>query len=173
MKNQRILHLLVIIILFTFSSCGMIIKSYIRKDTENVPPDLGKEKTTLLIIEERKGYNKKVEKIVKENYSGNYMFVTRQELENKYADATNYRYVPDDDISVTKMYVTTITTDRSTGFQTRSTAPQSSAGRSFHVLDRKTKKIHDTGVSSGTSWKKILKVYLQKLDTERKKNGGN
>jgi hypothetical protein len=71
------------------------------------------------------------------------------------------------------MYVTTITTDRSTGFQTRSTAPQSSASRSFHVLDRKTNKIHDTGVSSGTSWKKILKVYLDKLDAERKKNGGN
>jgi hypothetical protein len=71
------------------------------------------------------------------------------------------------------MYVTTITTDRSTGFQTRSTAPQSSASRSFHILDRKTNKIHDTGVSSGTSWKKILKVYLDKLDAERKKNGGN
>jgi hypothetical protein len=31
------------------------------------------------------------------------------------------------------------------------------------------KKIHDTGVNPGTSWKKILKVYLKKLDTERKK----
>ena len=173
MKNLKIFHLFVIVALFMFSSCGMIIKSYIKKDTENVPPDFGKEKTTLLVIQERKGYNKKVEKIVKDNYSGNYIFVTRAELENKYADAMNYRYVLDDDISVSKMYVTTITTDRSTGFQTRSTAPQSSASRSFHVLDRKTNKIHDTGVSSGTSWKKILKTYLQKLDAERKKNGSN
>jgi hypothetical protein len=151
----------------------MIIKSYIKKDTENVPADFGKEKTTLLVIQERKHYTKKIESIIKQHYSGDYIIVTRKELEDKYSDATKYRYILDDDVSVSKMYVTTITTDRSTGFQTRSTAPQSSASRSFHVLDRKTNKIHDTGVSSGTSWKKILKVYLDKLDAERKKNGGN
>ena len=173
MKNLKIFHLFAIVALFMFSSCGMIIRSYIKKDTENVPPDFGKEKTTLLVIQERKGYNKKVEKIVKAHYSGNYVFVTRQELENKYANETDYRYVLDDDISVSKTYVTTVTTNRSTGFQSRSTAPQASASRSFHVLDRKTAKVHDTGVSSGTSWKTILKTYLQKLDAERKKNGGN
>lgn len=173
MKNLKIANLVFIVVLFTFSSCGMIIKSYIRKDTDNVPPDFGKEKTTLLVIKERKGYNKKAEKIFKDHYSGAYIFITRAELESKYTDAINYRYLLDDDISISKMYVTTVTTDRSTGFQTRSTAPQSSASRSFHVLDRKTNKIHDTGISSGTSWKKILKTYLKKLDAERKKNGGN
>jgi len=173
MKSLKLLNLFFILVLFTFSSCGLIIKSYIRKDTENVPPDFGKEKTTLLVIQERKGYTKKVKKIFDGHYSGDYVFVTWAELDNKYGDAINYRYVLDDDVSVSKSYVTTVTTDRSTGFQTRSTAPQSSASRSFHILDRKTKKIHDTGVSSGTSWKKILKVYLKKLDTERKKNGGN
>ena len=173
MKNLRLFNLFLIIVLFTFSSCGMIIKSYIRKDADNIPADFGKEKTTLLVIKERKGYNKKAEKIFKDHYSGSYIFVTREELENKYQDNTNYRYVLDDDISISKMYVTTVTTDRSTGFQTRSTAPQSSASRSFHVLDRRANKIHDTGISSGTSWKKILKTYLKKLDAERKKNGGN
>jgi hypothetical protein len=91
----------------------------------------------------------------------------------KYADPITYRYVLDDDISVSRSYITTITTDRSTGMQSRSTAPQSAASRSFHILDRKTKKIHDTGVSSGTSWRTILIAYLEKLDAERKKNGGN
>ena len=173
MKNLRLFNLFLMAVVFTFSSCGLIIKSYIRKDTENVPPDLGKEKTTLVVIQERKGYNKKVEKIFKENYSGAYVFTTWTELDNKYGDTVNYRYILDDNVSVSKWYVTTITTNRSTGFKTRSTAPQSSASRSFHILDRKTRKIHDTGVSSGTSWKKILKTYLKKIDAERKKNGGN
>ena len=68
--------------------------------------------------------------------------------------------------------MTTMTRNPNTGMSTRSNEVRSSASRSFHILDRKTKKIHDTGVSSGTSWKKILKTYLKKLDSERKKNGG-
>jgi len=159
-------------VVFFLSSCGFIINSYIKKDTENVPPDFGKEKTTLLVVRERKGYNKKVDKIFQKHYTGDYIFIDREELNTKYSDTTNYRYLIDDDVSISKMYVTTVTTDRSTGFQSRSTAPQSSASRSFHILDRKTRKIHDTGISSGTSWKKILKTYLKKLDSERKKNGG-
>ena len=173
MKNPRALSLLAIAVLFMFSSCGFIINSYIKKDTENVPPEFGREKTTLLVVRERKGYNKKVDKIFQKYYTGDYVFVEREELDTRYSDTTKYRYLIDDDVSISKMYVTTVTTNRSTGIQSRSTAPQSSASRSFHILDRKTKKIHDTGVSSGTSWKKILKTYLKKLESERKKNGGN
>ena len=172
MRNARIFSLLLVMVVFFLSSCGFIINSYIKKDTENVPPDFGKEKTTLLVVRERKGYNKKVDKIFQKHYTGDYIFIDREELYTKYSDTTNYRYLIDDDVSISKMYVTTVTTDRSTGFQSRSTAPQSSASRSFHILDRKTRKIHDTGISSGTSWKKILKTYLKKLDSERKKNGG-
>jgi len=172
MKKLRLFNLFFIAVVFTFSSCGMIINSYIRKDTENVPPDFGKEKATLLVVRERKGCNKKVDKIFQKHYTGDYIFIDREELDTKYSDTTNYRYLIDDDVSISKMYVTTVTTDRSTGFQSRSTAPQSSGSRSFHILDRKTRKIHDTGISSGTSWKKILKTYLKKLDSERKKNGG-
>lgn len=172
MQNPKALYLFVIAALFMFSSCGMIIRSYIKKDTENVPPDLGKEKSTMVVIQERKGYNKKVEKIIKKYYTGDYIFAARNELDDKYKDTTYYRYLLDDDIWVSKMYTTTITTDRSTGFQTRATTPQSSASRSFHILDRKTGKIYDTGVSSGTSWKTILKTWLKKLENERKKNEG-
>lgn len=172
MKNRKALQIYAIASLFMFSSCGMIIRSYIKKDTENVPPDLGKEKSTLLVIQERKGYNKKVEKIIKKYYTGDYVFAARNELDNKYKDSDNYRYLLDDDISVSKTYTTTITTNRSTGIQSRTTTPQSAASRSFHILDRKTGKIHDTGVSSGTSWKTILKAWLKKLEEARKKNEG-
>lgn len=173
MKKLSVFYLFAITGLLSLSSCGLIIKSYIRKDTENVPSDFGKEKTTLLVIQERKGYNKKVDKIIKDHYSGPYVLIKRDELNNKYADKESYRYMLDDEIHITRSSVTTVTTNRSTGMSTRSTSPRSSAGRSFYVHDRKTNKYHNTGISSGTSWKKILKTYLQKLDKERKKNESN
>ena len=172
MKNTRIFNLFLATIVFMLSSCGMIINSYIRKDTENVPPDFGKEKTTLLVVRERKGYNNKVDKIFQKYYTGDYIFVDRAELNTKYSDSINYRYLIDDEISISRSSITTMTTNTSTGISTRSNEVRSSASRSFHILDRKTKKIHDTGVSSGTAWKKILKTYLKKLDSERNKNGG-
>jgi hypothetical protein len=172
MKNTRIFSLLLVTIVLMLSSCGMIINSYIRKDTENVPPDFGKGKTTLLVVRERKGYNKKVDEIFQKYYTGDYIFVDREELNTKYSDTINYRYVIDDDISISRSEVTTMTRNSSTGMSTRSNEVRSAASRSFHILDRKTKNIHDTGVSSGTSWKKILKTYLKKLDSERKKNAG-
>jgi hypothetical protein len=175
MKMRNILFFSALTTLFIFSSCGMIIKSYIRKDAENVPPDLGKEKTTMLVLQEHKSYTKKIEKIVKDNYSGDYIFITREELKTKYSDTEKYRYILDDDITITRRDVITIThtTDLNTGFTTTEAQNRSTAGRSFHILDRKKNMIHDTGVSSGTSWKTILKTYLKKLDGERKKNGGN
>lgn len=172
MKNPRIFSLFLISVVFMLSSCGMIINSYIRKDSENVPPDFGKEKSTLLVVRERQGYNKKVDKIFQKYYTGDYVFVDREELNTKYSDTSNYRYLIDDDISISRSEITTMTRNTSTGMSTRSNEVRSSASRSYHNLDRKTKKIHDTGVSSGTSWKKILKTYLKKLDSERKKNGG-
>ena len=172
MKSPKLFCLIAVFFMITFNSCGFVIKSYINKDTENIPPDFGKEKTTLLVIQKPKSYKKKVEKIIQQHYTGNYIIVTREELDDKYKDPATYRYILDDDISISKMYLVTITKDLSTGFETKTKEPLSSASRSFHILDRQTKKIHDTGVSSGTSWKKILKVYLEKLDSERIKNGG-
>lgn len=172
MKNISLYKFSFMIALFIFCSCGAVIKSYIRKDTENVPPDLGKEKTTMLVITNNNSYNKKVEKLFKENYSGDYLFVTREEIDNKYNDPIKYRYILDDDIDVTKSRVTTTTKNVKTGISTKSSETRSSASRSFHVLDRKENKIFDTGISSGTSWKMILKTYLAKLDAARKENGG-
>ena len=100
MKNPRIFSLFLISVVFMLSSCGMIINSYIRKDSENVPPDFGKEKSTLLVVRERQGYNKKLDKIFQKYYTGDYVFVDREELNTKYSDTSNYRYLIDDDISI-------------------------------------------------------------------------
>jgi hypothetical protein len=175
MKMKNKLFFIALTAMLIFSSCGMVIKSYIRKDTENIPPDFGKEKTTMLVVEEHKGYNNKIEKVLKDNYSGDYIFITREELDTKYSDKDKYRYILDDEVMISRPDKVTIThtTDLNTGFTRSESDNKPSASRSFHILDRKTNKIHDTGVSSGTSWKTILKAYLKKLDSERKKNGGN
>lgn len=170
MKNLKTLYLFAITAIFMLSSCGMIIRSYIRKDTENVPPDFGKDKTTILVMEhKKKGYNKRVNRLIKNHYTGEYIFVSDDELQTKYADTISYRYVLDDNISVSRaMTGSTVPVGPRAGQSTFQTV--SVGGRSFHIYDRKTKKTHDTGIESGTSWKKILKVYLKKLDNERKKN---
>ncbi len=171
MKILKTLPLFAIPVLFMFSSCGFIIKSYIRKDTDNVPSDFGKGKTTILIVNHKKNYNKKVDKIFRSNYTGEYIFVTRDELNNKYKDTINYRYVLDDNISITRSTTTSIIPVGPRAGQV-SSEPTASAGRSFLIHDRKTNKNHGTGISSGTSWKKILKTWVKKLESERKKNEG-
>lgn len=170
MKNLKTFPLFAIAALFMFSSCGMIIRSYIKKDTENVPPDFGKEKTTLLVVEHKNNYNKKVEKIIKKYYTGDYLLVPKDELTTKYNEAENYRYILDDEVTISSTRVTTMTTNRQTGISTPSSQVYSAGGRSFRIIDRKTEKTHDTGVSSGTSWKLILKTYLKKIERARKEN---
>jgi hypothetical protein len=164
--------LLSIVLLLMLSSCGAYIKSYIRKDDKNVPSDFGKEKTTLLVLEQKKGYNKKVEKIIKKYYSGEYAFVSKEDLKiTPYQDTIMYRYLLNDNLSMNQTFTgSSVSVGASAGQQTGQMV--STASRSFRVIDRKTKKVYDTGVSSGASWKAVLKAYLKKLDAERKKNGG-
>ena len=165
--------LLFVVLFLMLSSCGGIIKSYIRKDAENVPPDFGKQKTTLLVLEQKQGYNKDVEEILNKYYSGEYLFVSKEDLNIKpYQDTITYRYLLNDNLSMNQALTgSSVPVGARAGQQTNQMV--STASRSFHIIDRKTKKVHDTGVSSGASWKTVLKAYLMKLDEERKKNGGN
>ena len=155
---MRITYLPFIVLLFTLSSCGAVIKSHIRKDPENVPPDFGKQKTTLLALEQKKGYNNKVEKILKKNYSGEYVFVSQEALNiQPYQGTIKYRYLLNDNLSMSQ------------AFTGSSNQMVSTASRSFRIIYCKSKKVHDTGVSSGASWKAVLKAYLKKLDDARKR----
>ena len=173
MRNLKTLYLVTIGALLMLSSCSSIIKSQINKDAENVPTDFGKSKTTILVIEKGNDYNKKVDDVFKKNYTGNYIFVKSEELDTKYNDMGSYRYVLADNVGVLRTRVITSTIDPNVGVVSKTSEVRYAASRSFQILDRKTDKIHDTRISSGTSWQTILKTYLQKLDTERKKNGGN
>ncbi len=149
---MRIIYLLFAMFLLVLSSCGGIIKSYIQNDTENVPPDFGKQRTTLIVIEQKKkAYNKEVENIVKKYYFGEYVFVSENDLTKEpYRDTIKYRYLLNDNVSIDNM--------------------ASTGSRSFYITDRVARKSYGTGVSSGASWTTVLKEYLKKLESERKKN---
>ena len=170
---MKITYLLFIVPLLALSSCGAIIKSYIRKDEGNVPQDFGKQKTTLLVLEQRKGYNKQVGKILNKFYSGGYAFVSEEDLKIKpYKDTIKYRYLLNDKLTISRSdIISTVPVGVRAGQQTSNRV--STASRSFRIIDRKTQKVYETGVSSGVSWKAVLKAYLKKLDNERIKNGGN
>ena len=169
---MKITYLFFIVIILALSSCGAIIKSYIRKDDDNVPPDFGKQKTTLLVLEQKKGYNKTIKQIFTKYYTGEYVFVSKEDLDSKpYQDTIMYRYLLNDNLSINRALTSSTI---SVGARAGQSSSQmvSTAGRSFRIIDRKTKKVNDTGISSGSSWKAILKEYLKKLDKERKKNSG-
>ena len=139
---MRNTYLLFVVLLLTLSSCGGIIKSYISKDAENVPPDFGKQKTTLLVIEQKKGYNKEVEKILNKYYSGEYAFVSKEDLTIKpYQDTIKYRYLLNDNLSITQAFTgSSVPVGPRTGQQTNQMV--STASRSFHIIDRKTQNVH-------------------------------
>ncbi len=164
MRNSKTLSASVLIIsagflliaVFLFASCGAIIKSYINKDDKNVPADFGKDKSPVLVVKWKKKYNNKVAKYFKEYYKGEYLFISRKELQTTYTDTLKYRYIFGNDFFVTS---------RVAGMP-----GESSGSLSFRLTDRATNKTYETGVSSGTSWGTIAKTYIKKLEKAREKN---
>jgi len=152
---------LCLVIVFSLSSCGFLIKSIIKKDNENVPVDFQKDKTPVLIVKWRKKIDKKVEGYFKQYYKGEYLVVSNEELQTKYSDVSKYRYLFGSTRHITHYESTT-----------PGEAGTSAAGLSFNIYDRQEEKTYDTGVESGTSWKLIAKTYIKKLDQTREKNLG-
>ena len=154
MKNQLLFKLLFVSVIFTLTSCGAIIRSYVNKDTENLPTDFGKEKSTVLVIQHKNSYNKKVESNFKKYYKGDYIMVSKDDVNTKYSDIAKYRYIFDN---------TKFITDRTNG-------GLSSAALSFHIIDRQSNHLYDAEISSGSSYKKIVKAYVAKMERIRKRN---
>ena len=150
--KKIILFSVTIAVIIVTSSCGGMIRSYIRKDKENTPGDFGNEKTTMLVIQHNRSYNKRLEQAFKKNYTGEYVLVEKNDLA-KYADAEKYRYVFDNTVDISRGY---------------GGAPTTSS-MSFYLIDRKTNSKYTTGLSSGI-YTTVLNAYVKKLETTRKNN---
>lgn len=163
MKIQAISKLFFVSSLVLLTSCGFIIKSYIRKDDTNVPADFGAEKHPILVLKFKKKYDKKIESDFKKYYKGEFLHISPEELNTTYADTSKYRYVFGQNLEIMSS-----THDITTGMPTSS----GSGALSFHLYDRVKKKYYDTGVSSGVSWRTVERSYVKKIESVRAKNSG-
>lgn len=169
-KLLNVKSFLLLIVLITTQSC-FIAKSAARSDArkkftvENnaIPPDFGKEPTTLLIVlRDNKGYNKWTKKAVKKKYHGEYVFVTREDLEKEeYKNTTKYRYLFDyADGSTGSHFVT-----NSTG----NTYITTFKFKQYYVMDLKNNITYKSGAEF-SFYGEAMKVYFENLEALRVAN---
>jgi len=162
MKIQTICKLFFLSGLVLLTSCGFIIKSYIKKDDTNVPADFAAEHP-ILVLKFKKKYDKKIESDFKKYYKGEFLHISPEELNTTYGDTSKYRYVFGQNLEIMRS-----THDITTGMPTSS----GSGSLSFHLYDRVKMKYYDTGVSSGVSWRTVERSYVKKIESVRAKNSG-
>ncbi len=154
-KNYSIL-IISILTLALFTSCGAIVKGkankYLTEEKGAIPPEFGKENTTLLFITHKRSYNKYLKKNVKKRFKGNYEIISSNELNanDKYQDIIKYRYVFDYDY-------------RSYSYTKSDLSPGTGQVKKFYILDRKNNKRFASKMTS-SYWSKLQKVYLKKLN---------
>lgn len=149
-----------ILISTLLSSCGAIVKSqgnkYLTEERGAIPPEFGKENTTLLFITHHRSYNKYLKRNTKKIYQGEYELISEDEFKSntKYQDKNKYRFVFDYNYKSPGYDV--IRADGSTR------APLYNV-KKFRIFDRKEKKEYVSKITS-SFWSKLQKVYLKKLN---------
>ncbi len=139
---------------------GFTAKSQIFSPVGSVPPELGKEPTTILIIEtEREAVNKAFDDVFGKSYKGSYEITSDSYAAKKYSDTKKYRYV----------FQTIVKFVEARGFgDSRQPATYE---YSYRILDRVTNKMYGEEWSTD-AWKNYLKKYVKKLEDMRKTNAG-
>lgn len=159
--NKNLFFTGLVITAIFFTSCNSVFKGTMKDDGKQFPPEFGKIKTTILVVEAgRKSYDKYLIKNWT-SYTGDYILVKRDELkQNMYEDVKKYRYIFDDEEN------SHTSRDFSTGRN------QTLTGVSFYLMDRTDGKHYSINVESGL-WSKLMKSYIEKLNDIRKKNATN
>ncbi len=159
-KSKFYFLLATVLMLSMLSSCGAIVKSkankYLTEEEGAIPPDFGKENTTLLFITHRNSYNKYLKKNTRKIYQGDYELISKKEFESnsKYEDISKYRFVFD--YSAVSPGYTVIRGDGSMRDPLYDV-------KKFRILDRKSEKEYVSKMTS-SFWSKLQKVYLKNLN---------
>lgn len=159
--------------LFLFSSCGAIVTSkannHITEEKGAIPPDFGNDNSVLVFITHHRSYNKYLKKNVEKIYKGKFEYATEKEFESdeKYKDLEKYRYVFDYSNSPAGSVFTS--NPVSTGGSGTIMRPALYDVKMFSVVDRKTKKVYTSRLTS-SFWSKLQRVYLKKLNEKRVSN---
>lgn len=153
-----------------FTSCGAIVKGmankHITEEKGAIPPDFGKENTTILFITHHKSYNKYLKKNVKKLYKGEYEFVSEEEFESneKYKNLNKYRFIFDYSYRPAgSVWKTSTINSGSHSITTTRNRPALYSVKKFTIVDRKAEKIYKSRLTS-SMWSKLQKIYLKKLN---------
>ena len=158
MKKTRFLFFAASFLLasLSLSSCFGVPTALKKEFTEAhnaIPPDLGKEKTTFLVVLRGRGsYDNYVKGAVKKYYKGDYEFVNLKKeslTSEKYSDKNKYRYY----------------FDYSDG-STYTTGTTGGSFKRFFVHDRLLDKRYQSGGETGL-FGKALKAYWGNLEIKR------
>jgi hypothetical protein len=160
MRYTTYLLLFSLVALQLFSSCGALskalVKPHITKEKGAIPPDYGKDGEVLLImLKDRKGYNKAMKKAAEKWYNGPYELVTNDQLgDGKYDDVDKYRY---------RLYMEEVTKSTST-YNSRTGGMSSGSLLTYqaYIYDTKFKRRYDSPATS-SFYKKIAEVYMKRL----------
>ena len=174
--KTTLLFVVTIVTLTVFNSCGIIVKSmankHLTEDRGAIPPDFGKDNSTVIFITHHKSYNRYMKKNVKKIYKGNYEFATEEEFntEDRFKDIDTYRYVFDYDyIPAGSTWKSNTKNSGGYSITTTTVGPASYQVKKFFVVDRKKEKVYKSDMTS-SFWSKLQKVYLKKLNEKLAKN---
>lgn len=157
MKNKNLLSLLCLLFFVVIAIASGPSKDGMTTENNQIPPEFGAFNGTLLVIKQSNSWNSYFKKHFNKNYSGKYIFVGETEVDTKYLDKNQYRYL----LSRTLGY----SDKRSPGAQLGSTYASS---ESIFIEDRLTGKKYAT--ASTAFYSKLLQAYSISLEETRKNN---
>jgi polysaccharide pyruvyl transferase WcaK-like protein len=140
-----------ILIIFLLNSCASAgkIASYITIDSGEIPPEMKDNKFILIgILTGDKNYDKQVSKKYND-YSGEYLLMTKKEMSENYSDVDKYRYYMhfEQEVGVT-----------ATG--------EGTCGMRYHIFDRKEQILYNRRRRSGF-FALEMESYLLAIDRVR------
>jgi len=155
MKRKSIFYLFVLLasVLIQIQCIAQTTKYNVKSG--HIPPDFKGYDHTLLVLKHERSWNKIAEKALKANYTGKYVFVSRDDINKpEYSDITEYRFI------LTKNNY--IIAGRGMDLMVTGKA----ATEDLSVFDRKTSKQYSTKNSTSFIGKQF-KEYLKALEQTR------
>jgi hypothetical protein len=119
------------------------------EENKAIPPEFGRDPNTtlVLVLQNRNSYDRFLKKAVIENYKGDYVLITKEQMKQPpYDDVAKYRYVFDYDYGAVN--------------------PRANHKR-FHIYDRLDKRRWESGAEF-PAFGKAIEIYITNLETKRK-----
>ncbi|WP_196894359.1 hypothetical protein [Aureivirga marina] len=158
MKYLKKIFLLLSICVLMTSCMSAVFESKLTVEKGAIPIDFKDYNATLLCVTYDGSYGNYLKKYLKKYYSGKYKIITKDDLTNeKYKDENKFRYVFDYSKKSAGYKFDVNAMDRSREYLYKV--------RKFYVYDRIEKKTYSSRITS-SFWAKILKTYLNNLNTE-------